>query len=77
MGQYYEVWRMEEGLTAMLRQPGGMPIEAWDKFVLAGHERADERAFTKMMHGLASRVEIGYPVVDGEESEARRVWLND
>ena len=76
MGRRYEVSMMEEGLTAMLRQPGGMPIEAWDKFVLAGYERP-ERAFTKMIHGLASRVEMGYPVVDGEESETLRVWLND
>lgn len=76
MGRRYEVAMMEEGLTVMLRQPGGMPIKAWDKFVLAGCGWP-ERALTKMMHGLASRVEIGYPVIDGEESETRRVWLND
>ncbi len=69
---------IREGLLILLRQPGGMPIVAWDKFWLANRigDDEDDDALARMMHRLAADVKIGYWTdANGVESESRRVWL--
>ena len=68
---------MREGFLILLRQPGGMPIAAWDKFWLANRIAVEDDALARMMHRLAAEVKIGYWTdANGVESESRRVWLD-